>query len=114
MWIALDRATYRVIGFHLGNRDNNTLSQFYESQLIDINVNTYHSDYWESYKMLPKYGESLKMSKSLTTHIESFNSLIRHYLARFHRKTKCYSKSQEYVQYSLILLFNKLNSRVVN
>ena len=31
--------------------------------------------------------------KERTTMIESRNGRIRHYLARFHRKTKCYAKS---------------------
>ena len=33
-------------------------------------------------------------TKSETAAIEGLNSRIRHYLARFHRKTFCYSKAQ--------------------
>src|SRR5438552_588611 len=42
-------------------------------------------------------------SKALTHTVEATNSLIRHYLARFHRKTKCYSKSIQRVEQSLLL-----------
>ena len=46
-------------------------------------------------------------SKSETSLIESINSLIRNYLARFNRKTKKYSKSKEMIEYSLYLLFDR-------
>jgi insertion element IS1 protein InsB len=46
-------------------------------------------------------------SKAETSLVESKNSLIRHYLARFHRKTKRYSKALDMIFHSLILLFNK-------
>jgi len=35
---------------------------------------------------------------------------VRHYLARFKRETKCYSKSVEMIVISLNLLINKLNN----
>ena len=45
--------------------------------------------------------------------MESYNSRIRHYLARFKRKTKCYSsKSIEMLNISLNLLMNKLNNDI--
>jgi len=39
--------------------------------------------------------------------VEGYNSRIRHYLANFKRKTKCYSKSQHMMEISLKLLFLK-------
>ena len=47
-------------------------------------------------------------NKSETCLIESVNSRIRNYLARFNRKTKRYSKSIGMIKYSLYLLFDKL------
>ncbi|MCC8369842.1 MAG: IS1 family transposase, partial [Rickettsia endosymbiont of Stiretrus anchorago] len=35
------------------------------------------------------------------------NSLLRHYLARFNRKTKRYSKAIDMIYNSILLLFNK-------
>ena len=46
-------------------------------------------------------------TKSETCLVESFNSLIPHYLARFHRQTKRYSKCINMVRRSLWLLFYK-------
>ena len=42
-----------------------------------------------------------------TSLIESTNFLIRYYLARFQRNSIRFSKSLEYVYYSLLLLFTK-------
>ncbi|MDR2205807.1 MAG: IS1 family transposase, partial [Flavobacteriaceae bacterium] len=40
------------------------------------------------------------------------NSRIRHYLARFKRKGKCYSKSDNMIDISLNLLMLKLNNEL--
>jgi insertion element IS1 protein InsB len=63
----------------------------------------------DGYDAYSKYKISKKhiTTKAETSLVESFNSLIRHYLARFHRKTKRYSKSFRMIVDSLMLLFNK-------
>ncbi len=55
-------------------------------------------------------GEGLKphvITKSETHLIESSNSSIRDNLARFNRKTKRYSKTEEMLRISLDLFFHK-------
>jgi len=61
------------------------------------------SDYYNVYPKLLADTVHLA-SKALTHTVEGTNSRIRHYLARFHRKTKCYSKSLKRVEQSLLLL----------
>ena len=48
-------------------------------------------------------------TKAETALVECYNGLIRHYLARFHRKTKRYSKAIDMIEHSILLLFNSLN-----
>ncbi|MDD5581445.1 MAG: IS1 family transposase, partial [Methylobacter sp.] len=48
-------------------------------------------------------------SKAETYTVEGYNSLCRHFLARLRRKSKCYSKSQEMLKYSIRLLMLKWN-----
>ncbi|MEK9703133.1 MAG: IS1 family transposase [Deltaproteobacteria bacterium] len=48
--------------------------------------------------------------KTFTTQIESLNCQLRHYLARLHRRTLCYSKSKRMLEISLKLLIHKPNS----
>jgi insertion element IS1 protein InsB len=69
------------------------------------------TDYWKSYKeMIPI--EQLVQSKAETYTVESYNGIIRHFLARFRRKTKCYSKSEKMIEYSLMLLMAKRNNLI--
>ena len=48
-------------------------------------------------------------SKTETTAVESCNSLVRHYLARFRRRTKCYSKCKHMLLQAVLLLRAKKN-----
>jgi insertion element IS1 protein InsB len=69
------------------------------------------SDYWKSYKeIIPS--EQLLQSKAETYTVESYNGLLRHYLARFRRKTKCYSKSEDMIKYTLMLFMAKKNKLI--
>ena len=49
-------------------------------------------------------------SKAETYTIEGYNSLLRHYLARMRRKSKCYSKCIKMLEYSIRLLIAKRNN----
>ncbi|MGB3758625.1 MAG: IS1 family transposase, partial [Rivularia sp. (in: cyanobacteria)] len=42
------------------------------------------------------------------TRVEGENSRLRHYLARLHRKTFCYSKSEEMLKFSIKLVIQYL------
>ena len=42
------------------------------------------------------------------TRVEGENTRLRHYLARLHRKTLCYSKSEEMLKHSIRLLLHYL------
>ena len=46
------------------------------------------------------------VSKSETCLVESYNSVLRYYLARLHRKTKCYSKSALMLELSIALFLH--------
>jgi insertion element IS1 protein InsB len=63
----------------------------------------------DGYDVYAKYRLAFRhvVTKAETSLVESKNSLIRHYLARFNRKTKRYSKAIDMIENSLILLFNK-------
>jgi insertion element IS1 protein InsB len=89
----------------LGNRGAETGKRLWNG------VKTYSNgvvmtDYWKSYKeMMP--AKQLVQSKAETYTAESCNGVIRHFLARFRRKTKCYSKCEKKSEYSLVLLMAK-------
>ena len=75
-------------------------------KIKNIKTEKYCTDYYSVYnKILPK--NKLEQSKAKTYTIEGKNNQIRHYLARFHRKTHCYSKNENMIEKSLLLFFNK-------
>lgn len=64
------------------------------------------SDGYEGYRYY-KLAQKHIVTKAETSLVESKNSLIRHYLARFNRKTKRYYKAFDMIFASLAILFNK-------
>ncbi len=64
------------------------------------------TDHYPAYRQIvPEYMHV--QTKSETAAIEGLNSRIRHYLARFHRKTFCYSKAVHMVQATLTVFFTE-------
>jgi insertion element IS1 protein InsB len=63
------------------------------------------TDEWKVYRsIIPR--NLLVQTKKLTQTVESVNSQVRDYLARFNRKTKRYSKQPRILRASLGLLWN--------
>ena len=81
------------------------------NSIQNLNVNYFASDYWKSYQEFIPVEKHLQ-SKAETFTVEGYNSRIRHYLARFKRKTKSYSKADYMMEISLNLLMIKLNNEI--
>ena len=80
-------------------------------KIKDLTVGFYASDHWKSYEEFIPPQKHLQ-TKAETYTVEGYNSRIRHYLARFKRKTKCYSKVDYMIVISLNLLMLKLNNEL--
>jgi len=70
------------------------------------------TDYWDPYEQFVPSEKHIQ-SKAETFTVEGYNSLFRHFLARFRRKTKCYSKSETMLRYSVMLLMAHWNGELV-
>lgn len=68
----------------------------------------YVTDGWPVYPMFIPDGDRI-ISQTYMTRVEVENTRLRHYLARLHRRTLCYSKSLEMLKYSLRLLLHYLH-----
>ena len=107
--MAICRDSAQILAFEIGTRGLKTGKKLWE-KIKNIPCKHYCTDDWEVYKQfIPK--KKHICSKAETYTIESYNALFRHYLARFHRKTKCYSKSVHMIEVSALLLISKLNHR---
>jgi IS1 family transposase len=95
----------------LGSRGTETGIKLFEKLKNKNKQAIYMSDYWKAYsEFIPK--ENHVQSKAETYTIEGYNSLLRHFLARLKRRTKCYSKTVEMLYYSILLLIAKLNDEL--
>ena len=102
LWIFYHRKSKKVIDFEVGSRGFKTAKKLFERN----QHKEYRTDNYPVYKqIIPK--EKHKIGKQFTQGIENLNGRIKHFLARFHRKTYCYSKSIDMMKASLRLLFHK-------
>ena len=104
VWFALDRGRVRILDFVTGSRQARTGRRLW-SKLKNITCLQYATDTFPAYQSFVS-GKHVASKKETHT-IESSNANVRHYLARFRRRTKCYSKSEELVILSLYLLIYK-------
>ena len=79
--------------------------------MADKSINTIFTDYYKAYESLVQNSQHIQ-SKAETFTIEGYNSLFRHCLARMRRKTKCYSKCDKMLKYSVKLLMLKWNKEL--
>ena len=90
LWSAVNREETEVLAWIVGDRDHYTFNKLWD-QVKHIKCGKYMTDYWEAYEaFLPK--KKHHQTKKETHVIESYHSWLRHYLARLHRRTHCYSK----------------------
>ena len=102
LWLlrAFDPVKRRVLPWVLGSRDTATCQKLLDK--IGIEGRTFLTDDWKVFhKLIPE--QQLLTGKDLTFPIEQDNSDIRHYLARFRRRTKVVSKTAEMLDASLRL-----------
>jgi len=95
----------------MGNRSAKTFAQLWKR------VRGWQSYFsvTDGYKVYPMFisdGEQI-VDKTYMTRVEGENTRLRPYLARLHRQTLCYSKSEEMLRYSLRLLLHYLKCRTI-
>jgi insertion element IS1 protein InsB len=90
----------RTIAWVRGDRDDATCQRLLDK--IGMAGRQFITDNWEGYhRLIPE--DQLFTGKDLTFSIAQDNSNIRHFIARFRRRTKVVSKGEEMVDLSLRL-----------
>ena len=109
VWLAVDRNRNKILDFAVTEtRDLQVYRRLALKIKKKFKINILCTDGNFTYKKI-KISNKHVISKSETCLAESKNSIIRRRLARFHRKTSCYSKSIDMLSASLLLLFNEIN-----
>jgi insertion element IS1 protein InsB len=91
----IDKFTRQVIDYEIGDRSTETLKPLIE-RLEKKRVIFYHTDSYKGYNTLIDQ-KKLYQGKDETVQIERSNSRLRHYFARFKRRTCVVSKKIERV-----------------
>ena len=106
VWLAVDRNRNKIIKIKVTeSRDSACYLHIAREIEEDYNVNILCTDAYPVYAQYNLGGRHV-VTKSETSLVESKNSIIRHYLARFNRKTKRYSKAIDMIENSLLMLFH--------
>jgi insertion element IS1 protein InsB len=101
----------RTVAWVVGGRDDETCQKL-PGRIGGLEGRTFVTGDWEGYhRLIPE--DQLFTGKDLTVPIEQDNSNIRHFLARFRRRTKAVSKSEEMVDPSL-RLYHHLHDNLEN
>src|SRR3954469_13941054 len=101
IWLAFDRSGQRLIDWQCGNRDAATLNRLLE-RLKLWSVTLYCTDDYAPYDTLLPVGRHY-IGKDETVAIERVNSRLRHWFARFRRRTCVVSKALEMVDATIAL-----------
>ncbi len=106
IWTVVDHFKPGILGWVVGDHSAKTFEPLW---LV--------ASFWQCYfyvtdgfKVYPQYipdGDQI-VSKTYMTRVEGENTRLRHYLARLHRKTLCYSKSLVMLKHSIRLLIHYL------
>jgi IS1 family transposase len=111
IWTAVNHKQPGILAWVIGDRSAKTFQQLW-SIVKCWQCFFYVTDGWKVYPMFIEEGDQI-VSKTYMTRVEGENTRLRHYLARLHRKTLCYSKSVEMLKCSLRLLLHYLKYRTV-
>ncbi|WP_416666325.1 IS1 family transposase [Egbenema bharatensis] len=106
LWTAVDHFKKGILGWVLGDHSAETFVPLWQT-VADWNCYFYVTDGWSVYPGFIPDGDQI-VSKTYMTRVESENTRLRHYLARLHRKTLCYSKAVEMLAHSIRLLLHYL------
>ena len=111
VWTAVDHFKPGILAWVVGDHSAETFKPLWDI-VKTWQCYFYITDGWTVYPQFIPEGDQI-VSKTYMTRVEGENTRLRHYLARLHRKTLCYSKSIEMLKHSIRLLTYYLRGRDV-
>ena len=112
IWTAINHLAPGILAMEIGDRSGSTFNKLW--QRIKIwDSRKYFSDGYCIYAIYIPLGKHQVLPKTKLTRVEGENTRLRHYLARLHRATLCYSKSIQMLKHSVRLLMHYLRFKRV-
>lgn len=97
--VAKSRETGKIIDFQVGRRNKKKLGLVI-NKLLHLNPKAIYTDGYNGYQnLMPK--EIHKVVKRGTNHVERFNLTLRTHICRLNRKSICYTKNTQILEYIL-------------
>jgi len=112
IWVIIDKFTMMVVDFHISLTKKQEEFTELMSKVSHINIENIATDGALHYNLIKKMTNiKHEVTKSLTTHVESFNNILRTYIPKLNRKSHCYFKSYESAVFKLnyFLYFYNMN-----
>jgi insertion element IS1 protein InsB len=111
LWTVVNKAIAGIIAIVIGDRSAETFKPLWQI------VKGWQCFFYvtDGYVVYPQFIEDADhiVNKTYMTRVEGENTRLRHYLARLHRKTLCYSKSVEMLNLSVRLVVYYLKHKTV-
>ncbi len=101
IWLAFCRDSGQLVDWQCGDRDRHTLDRLLK-RLVTWKVRLYCTDAYVCYDQALPVGHHF-MGKEETWRLEQIHSRLRHWLARFRRRTLVVSKTVEMVDLTIAL-----------
>lgn len=102
LWTVVNHFKPGILGWVIGDHSAKTFAPLWEF-VQQWQCYFYITDGWKVYPNFIPDGDQI-ISKTYMIRVENENSRLRHYLARLHRQTLCYSKSEQMLRYSIRLV----------
>lgn len=111
LWSVVNHWNPGIVAWGLGDRSAKTFEPLWKL-VRQWKSFWYVTDGYSVYRCFIADADHL-VSKTYMTRVESENTRLRHYLARLHRKSLCYSKSAEMLKLSIRLLLHYLKDGTI-
>ena len=111
IWTTVNKHKSGILSWVIGDRSSSTFKTLWKT-IKGWKSFWYVTDGYSVYRCFIDDIAHL-VSKTYMTRVEGENTRLRHYLARLHRKTLCYSKSIEMLEFSIKLLLHYLKYKTV-
>jgi len=109
LWLAVCRTSRKILAVEVGRRSKKAFAPMLK-KLAKITCNKFCTDGYQVYNsMLPE--RKHRKGKQHTFTVEGMMSVVRHFLARFRRKTRCYTRSEDMAKAAVLVFAKQWNDR---
>ena len=110
IWTAINYYLSGILAFVIGDRSSLTFNRL-KNKILPWESRRYLTDGYCVYSLCLALAKHQVSPKTRLTRVEGENTRLRHYIARLHRATLCYSKSIKMLEYPVRLLIYYLREK---